>query len=58
MHEQFEHLLYITKADIVLGTESWFNNNIKDHEVFPDGYCMLFTGKIGKLEGAAVYLWQ
>ena len=39
-HGQFEHLLDSTKADIVFGTESWLNNNIKDHEVFPDGYAV------------------
>ena len=33
--EEFEHLLDSTKADIILGTESWLSKDIKDHEVFP-----------------------
>ena len=36
--EDFERLLDSTKADVVFGTESWLGSNIKDHEVFPDGY--------------------
>ncbi len=36
--EEFHLLLESTKADIVFGTESWLRSDIKDHEVFPDGY--------------------
>ena len=36
--EKFQYLVESTGADIVLGTESWLHNNIKDREVFPDNY--------------------
>ena len=36
--EEFNLLVESTKADIVFGTESWLRSDIKDHEVFPDGY--------------------
>ena len=36
--EEFEQLLDSTKADVIFGTESWLRKDIKDHEVFPDGY--------------------
>ena len=36
--KEFEQLLDNTKADVIFGTESWLRKDIKDHEVFPDGY--------------------
>ncbi|XP_069122198.1 uncharacterized protein [Argopecten irradians] len=36
---ELEHLLHTLKPDIVIGTETWLNNNIPSHEYFPsDSY--------------------
>ena len=36
--EEIDHLLYSTKTDIIVGTESWLTPDIKDHEVFPPDF--------------------
>ena len=36
--EELDHLLYSTKTDIIVGTESWLTSDIKDHEVFPPDF--------------------
>ena len=36
--EEIDHLLYSTKTDIIVGTESWLTPDIKGHEVFPPDF--------------------
>ena len=36
--EEIDHLLYSTKTDIIVGTESWLTPDIKGHEVSPPDF--------------------
>ena len=37
-HGEFLNMIDSTKPDIIIGTESWLNPDIKDNEYFPDTY--------------------
>ena len=54
--EHFEQLLDSTKADVIFGTESWLGSNIKDHEVFPDGYTIYRKDRNTGSKGGGVFI--
>ena len=51
--EEFEQLLDSTKADVIFGTESWLRKDIKDHEVFPDGYTVYRKDRKNSIGGGS-----
>lgn len=52
--EELSGLILSVQADIILGTESWLDDSILDHEVFPR--CFNVYRKDRSLHGGGVFL--
>jgi hypothetical protein len=50
-----QNLVDNTKPDIVIGSETWLDPNIKDSEIFPDGFKVYRKDRLGK-EGGGVLI--
>ena len=54
--ESFATILDSTGCDIITGTESWLTDNIKDNEIFPQGYTIYRRDRETGQRGGGVFI--